>query len=74
MARILLTPEAQLRSKVEHGLQHCVDDYFYCKGCPYEDLESAEFPLRCVHALLTDIQKIRYGDFPPLEITSVISD
>jgi hypothetical protein len=41
-----------------------------CKGCPYEELESSQFPIRCIHALLSDIQKVRYGEFEAMEITS----
>lgn len=72
MAKILLTPEAQLRNKVEHGLAHCVDVHFMCKGCPYEELESSQFPLRCIYTLLSDIQRVRYGDFEAMEIASRI--
>lgn len=48
-----------LEDKVAKGLEHCVEDYFFCIGCPYKPLESSQFPLRCVHALLTDIQKLQ---------------
>ena len=51
--------ELSLESKVEKGLNSCVSEFFYCIDCPYYPLESSERPLRCVHALLTDIQKLR---------------
>lgn len=72
MAHIILTPEAQLKNKVEKGLAHCVDEKFLCKGCPYEELESREYPIRCIYALLNDIQDLRTGNVPPMEITAFI--
>ena len=74
MAKILFTPESQLQEKVAQGLHHCVDEYFYCLDCPYQELESGEFPLRCVYQLLTDIQNLRTGNVPPLEMTAYIGN
>lgn len=74
MAKMLMTPKAQLEEKVARGLIHCVDGGFYCRGCPYEELESHIYPLRCVHALLTDIQNLRTNNIPPMEITAYIGE
>jgi hypothetical protein len=74
MATYLMTPESQLRQKVEYGLAHCVDEHFYCKGCPYEELESGEFPIRCIYALLNDIQNLRTGNIPPMEFTVKVNN
>ena len=67
MAHIMLTAEDQLRNKIESGLAHCVDEHFYCEGCPYQELESPHYPVRCIYALLSDIQTLRHGDFQPLK-------
>jgi hypothetical protein len=74
MAKMLMTPRAQLEERVARGLIHCVDGGFHCKGCPYEELESGEYPLRCVYQLLTDIQNLRAGNIPPLEASAYIEN
>jgi len=51
--------ELNLEDKVAEGLRCCVDEFFYCKDCPYKPLECSERPLRCVYALLQDIQKLQ---------------
>lgn len=45
--------------KIDAALKACVFEYFLCGECPYKHLESSQFPVRCLHALLTDIASIR---------------
>ena len=43
------------REKVNAGLKACVVEHFLCAECPYQEYESAEYPIRCLHRLLNDI-------------------
>ena len=52
------------KQKVKQGIEACVD--FYCCECPYKHLDSKNHPLRCVHALITDIHKLmKENDYEP---------
>ena len=44
------------RSKVLKAVSTCAD--FYCKECPYNHLESKEYPLKCIHTLMMDVRDL----------------
>ena len=46
----------EAREEVLKGLECCVD--FCCNDCPYHYLDSKEYPIRCIHSLLTDVHNL----------------
>ena len=44
------------KSKVLKALSCCAD--FVCGECPYNYLESKDYPLRCIHTFLQDLKII----------------
>ena len=44
------------REKVLNALKYCAE--FECGNCPYKYLDSKDYPLRCIHTLIIDLNKI----------------
>lgn len=44
------------KEKVKQAIEACAD--FCCGECPYEYLESKDYPFRCIHTLMVDIHKL----------------
>ena len=45
-----------MKQRVKQGIEACND--FCCGECPYEYLDSKDYPFRCIHALMVDIYKL----------------
>ena len=45
-----------MKQKVKQGIEACND--FCCGECPYEYLDSKDYPFRCIHTLMADIYKL----------------
>ena len=45
-----------MKEKVKKAIEACAD--FCCGECPYEHLESKDYPFRCIHTLMVDIHKL----------------
>ena len=51
------------REEIEQGMKCCNE--FLCGECPYEkydDKESHQYIMRCIHMLIQDINKLYFGD------------
>lgn len=45
-----------MKDKVFRGLKACKD--FLCGECPYQNLDSKDYPIRCIHTLIVDLDKV----------------
>ena len=45
-----------MKQRVKQGIEACND--FWCGECPYEYLDSKDYPFRCIHTLMADIYKL----------------
>ena len=55
--------DAKIKEEVELGMKCCNE--FLCGECPYEkfdDKDHHEYILRCIHALMKDINKLYFGE------------
>ena len=51
------------REEIEQGMKCCNE--FLCGKCPYEkydDKESHQYIIRCIHMLMQDINKLYFGN------------
>ena len=44
------------KDEVLKGLESCAD--FMCKGCPYQKFSDHTYTLRCMHRLISDMEKL----------------
>ena len=44
------------KDEVLKGLESCAD--FMCKGCPYQKFSDRTYTVRCMHRLMTDMEKL----------------
>ena len=49
------------KEKIVEALSACSN--FCCGECPYQHLESKDYPLRCIHALIQDTYDLLREDF-----------
>ena len=51
------------KEEIEQGMKCCNE--FLCGECPYEkydDKESHQYTMRCIHMLIQNINKLYFGD------------
>ena len=49
------------KEKIMKGLSVCNE--FCCEECPYQHLDSVNYPLRCIHTLIKDVYELLKEDF-----------
>ena len=45
------------REEVFKGLECCAE--YECGKCPYKYLDSFQYPTKCIHTLIVDLQKLK---------------
>jgi hypothetical protein len=45
------------QNEILKGLNCCAE--FMCGECPYRQYESKEYPLKCIHKLIVDLQEAK---------------